>query len=205
MRNKWLVVSSVSTALGIMAGAVYLLFAEHSLLLSNNNWVLSAFWSTFVLWTFVLMFIVALVFNVLAFFELDEQSKLFALSVPLRKVMSSKDKQKQFMQDAAQFLQLQGQLSVSNKVGADYQCLQSGTAQKLVYMEQTDQAVDIKQIRALFQQMLAADLNSGIAVSYSGFSSQAWIFAREANIELLDARSLKKQQKQFRTQQFAMV
>lgn len=205
MKNKWLVVSSVSTALGIMAGAVYLLFAEHSLLLSNNNWVLSAFWSTFVLWTFVLMFIVALVFNVLAFFELDEQGKLFALSVPLRRVISVKDKQKQFMQDAEQFLQLQGQLSATNNIGADYQCLQSGTAQKLVYIEQTDQAVDIKQIRALFQQMLAADLNSGIAISYAGFSSQAWIFAREANIELLDARSLKKQQKQFRTQQFAMV
>lgn len=205
MKNKWLVVSSVSTALGIMAGAVYLLFAEHSLLLSNNNWVLSAFWSAFVLWTFVLMFIVALVFNVLAFFELDEQGKLFALSVPLRRVISVKDKQKQFMQDAEQFLQLQGQLSATNNIGADYQCLQSGTAQKLVYIEQTDQAVDIKQIRALFQQMLAADLNSGIAISYAGFSSQAWIFAREANIELLDARSLKKQQKQFRTQQFAMV
>mgnify|MGYP006196575157 CR=1 FL=1 len=67
------------------------------------------------------------------------------------------------------------------------------------------QAVDINQIRALFQQMLAADFSSGVIVSYAGFSSQAWIFAREANIELLDARSLKKQQKLQRQQQFAMV
>ena len=75
MKNKWLVISSVSTALGIIAGAIYLLFAEHSLLLSNNNWVLSAFWSAFMLWTFVLMFVVALIFNVMAFFELDEQHR----------------------------------------------------------------------------------------------------------------------------------
>ena len=53
--------------------------------------------------------------------------------------------------------------------------------------------------------MLAADFSSGIVVSYAGFSSQAWIFAREANIELLDAKGLKKQQKRHREQQFALV
>ena len=77
--------------------------------------------------------------------------------------------------------------------------------EKLVLLQQREQAVDINQIRALFQQMLAADFTSGVAVSYSGFSSQAWIFAREANIELLDAKSLKRQQKLLRVQQFAMV
>ena len=108
MKNKWLVISSVSTALGIIAGAIYLLFAEHSLLLSNNNWVLSAFWSAFMLWTFVLMFVVALIFNVMAFFELDEQHRLFGFPMPLRTLLSSKDKQNQFLQEAEQFLLRQG-------------------------------------------------------------------------------------------------
>lgn len=205
MKNKWLVISSVSTALGIIAGAIYLLFAEHSLLLSNNNWVLSAFWSAFMLWTFVLMFVVALIFNVMAFFELDEQHRLFGFPMPLRNLLSLKDKQNQFLQEAEQFLLRQGKLCNSSRVSPEYKCLQGTDTEKLVLLQQKEQAVDINQIRALFQQMLAADFTSGVVVSFAGFSSQAWIFAREANIELLDAKSLKKQQKLQRVQQFAMV
>lgn len=206
MKNKWLVISSVSTALGVIAGALYLFFAEHSLLLSNNTWVMSAFWSAFMLWSVVLMFVVALIFNVLAFFELDEQYRMFGLTLRLKPFLSGSDKQQQFLQDAERFLLHQGKLSHSERVGAEYQCLHLQRQQeKLVFIQQTNQVVDISQIRALFQQMLAADFNSGIVVSYAGFSSQAWIFAHEANIELLDAKSLKKQQKKHREQQFALV
>lgn len=204
MNNKWLLISSVSTALGIVAGAVYLFFAEHSLLLSDNSWVLSAFWSAFMLWSFVLMFVIALIFNVLAFFELDEQHQLFGLVSPLKSLWSASDKQQQFLHDAERVLQAQGKLNHSNRVSAEYRCLQTDTEQ-LVFVQQTRQQVDINQVRALFQQMLAADLSAGLVVSYSGFSNQAWIFAREANIDLLDAKSLKKQQKLLRQQQFAMV
>ncbi|MBU2114090.1 MAG: restriction endonuclease [Gammaproteobacteria bacterium] len=204
MNNKWLLISSVSTALGIVAGAVYLFFAEHSLLLSDNSWVLSAFWSAFMLWSFVLMFVIALVFNVLAFFELDEQHQLFGLVSPLKSLWSANDKQQQFLHDAERVLQAQGKLCHSNRVSAEYRCLQAETEQ-LVFVQQTRQQVDINQVRALFQQMLAADLSAGLVISYSGFSNQAWIFAREANIDLLDAKSLKKQQKLLRQQQFAMV
>ena len=204
MNNKWLLISSVSTALGIVAGAVYLFFAEHSLLLSDNSWVLSAFWSAFMLWSFVLMFVIALVFNVLAFFELDEQHQLFGLVSPLKSLWSASDKQQQFLHDAERVLQAQGKLCHSNRVSAEYLCLQAETEQ-LVFVQQTRQQVDINQVRALFQQMLAADMSTGLVISYSGFSNQAWIFAREANIDLLDAKSLKKQQKLLRQQQFAMV
>jgi hypothetical protein len=204
MKNKWLLISSVSTGLGIIAGAVYLFFAEHSLLLSDNQWVLSAFWSAFMLWTFVLMFMVALFFNVLAFFELDEQHKLLGLARPIKAFLSSTDKQQQFMQEAERFLLRQGKLTYLSRVSPDYKCLQ-GESEKLVYIQQKNQSVDISQIRALFQQMLAADFSSGVVVSYAGFSNQAWIFAHEANIELIDAKSLKKQQKRQREQQFAMV
>jgi hypothetical protein len=204
MKNKWLLISSVSTGLGIIAGAIYLFFAEHSLLLSNNNWVLSAFWSAFMLWAFVLLFMMALVFNVLAFFELDDRHNVFGLSFPLRRLLSSADKHQQFLHDAEVFLLRQGKLCASARVSPKYKCLQ-GEKEKLVYLHQKKQSVDITQIRALFQQMLAADISMGVVVSYAGFSSQAWIFAREANIELLDAKSLKKQQKQYREQQFALV
>ncbi|MDP5135960.1 restriction endonuclease [Rheinheimera baltica] len=205
MKNKWLLISSVSTALGIIAGSVYLLFAEHSLLLSNNSWVLSAFWSAFVLWTFVLMFIVALIFNVMAFFELDDQRKFFGLRAPLSEMLTPKDRQQEFIKNAEHFLQQQGKLFHSSRVSSEFKCLQSSQDEKLVYLHRNDKSVDITQIRALFQQMLSADFKSGVVVSYAGFTSQAWIFAKEANIELLDAKGLKKQQKQHRTQQFALV
>jgi hypothetical protein len=204
MKNKWLLVSAISTVLGIIAGAVYLFFAEHSLLLSNNSWVLSAFASAFMLWTFVLMFIVALLFNVLAFLELDEQHRLLGLTLPLRNLLSSADRRQQFLLDAERFLLRQGKLGYSTRVGEQYRCLH-GEQEKLVYLQHNEQPVDITQIRALFQQMLAAGFSYGVVVSYAGFSNQAWIFAREANIELLDTKSLKKQQKQYRGQQFALV
>lgn len=204
MKHKWLLVSSVSTALGILAGVVYLFFAEHSLLLSNNSWVLSAFWSTFMLWTFVLMFIVALVFNIMAFIELDDQHSLLGLTLPFRNLLSTSDKRKQFLMEAERFLLLQGKLVHAEHINADYQCLH-GKQETLVYIQQKHQAVDISQIRALFQQMLASDITAGIVVSFTGFSGQAWIFAQEANIQLIDAKSLKKQQKRIREQQFALI
>jgi len=204
MKNKWLLISSVSTALGIVAGAVYLLFAEHSLLLNESQWVLSAFWSAFMLWTFVLMFTVALLFNVLAFFELDQQHKLTVLAKPLNALLSSTDKQQQFLLDAERFLSRKGRVADSDRVSADYQCL-SAEKDILVYTQLKNQPVDISQIRAMFQQMLAADFSAGIVISHAGFSNQAWIFAQEANIELIDAKSLKKQQKRQRTQKFAVV
>lgn len=204
MNNKWLLISSVSTTLGIIAGAVYLLFAEHSLLLSDNSWVLSAFWSAFMLWTFVLMFVVALVFNVLAFFELDEQHQVFGLTAPLKAMLAGTDKQQQFLQNAERLLVFRGKLGRSERVGADYQCLQ-GDSPTLVLIQQTKQPVDINQVRSLFQQMLAAEIAKGLVVSCNGLSNQALIFAREANIEVLDAKSLKKQQKMIREQQFAVV
>ena len=204
MKNKWLLVSSVSTGLGIFAGALYLLFAEHSLLLNDNRWALTAFWSAFMLWTFVLMFTVALIFNILTFLELDGQHKLTGMTQPIKALWSSGDKQQHFMQEVQRFLLHKGKLSHSARVSADYQCL-SAEKDALVFMQLNNQAVDISQIRAMFQQMLAADFSAGVVISFAGFSSQAWIFAQEANIELIDAKSLKKQQKRQREQQFALV
>ncbi len=202
MKNKWLLISSISTALGIIAGAVYLFFAEHSLLLSNDSWALSAFWSAFVLWVFVLMFIVALVFNVLAFLELDKQHGLFRLTLVSGASLLLPDKQQQFLHDARTYVQRQGRFT-ADKTG-DYLRLQ-GVQEKLVYIEQQARQVDISLIRALFQQMLAAELTAGVVVSYCGFSNQAWIFAREANIELIDAKVLKKQLKHEKLQNLAAV
>lgn len=204
MKGKWLLVSSVSTSLGIVAGAVYLFFAEHSLLLSNQSWVMSAFWSTVVLWTFVLMFVVALLFNILAFFELEEQQVWRQWIKPVRFFAPNAEKQQQFLQQAQQYLSYQGSLSPVSSINGDYQCLQA-EKRTLVYVQPAKQQVEIAQIRSLFQQMLAADFSQGLVVSYAGFSNQAKIFAQEANIELLDVKTLRRQQKKIQQQQFAIV
>ncbi|WP_213996242.1 restriction endonuclease [Arsukibacterium sp.] len=204
MKSKWLWVSSISTLIGIVAGGVYLFFAEHSLLLSDKDLTLSAFWSTFMLWAFVLMFVVALLCNVLAFMELDDEHRLAGVNQRLRAMFIGGDRQQQFLQEAQRLLSRKGLLSASDKVAADYQLLQAHR-DTLVFVQQNGLPVDITQVRAMFQQMLAVDIADGIVVSSAGFSNQAWIFAQEANISLLDSKSLRKQQKRAKIQQVPII
>ncbi|MBV2130080.1 restriction endonuclease [Arsukibacterium indicum] len=204
MKSKWLWVSSISTLIGVLAGGVYLFFAEHSLLLNDKDLTLSAFWSTFMLWSFVLMFVVALFCNVLAFMELDDEHRLAGLNLRLQALLGSGDRQQQFLQEAQRLLSRKGLLATSEKVGADYHLLQA-QRDTLVLIQQSCMPVDITQVRAMFQQMLAADITDGIVVSSGGFSNQAWIFAQEANISLLDNKSLKRQQKRAKIQQVPII
>ncbi|CAM3782919.1 restriction endonuclease [Rheinheimera salexigens] len=202
MKNKWLLVSSISTFLGFIAGAIYLLFAEHSLLLSNSGWVLSAFWSTFMLWIFVLMFLLTLILNIIVFIELDSQHSLLNLNLP--NLLSLKQRQQQFIIAAQQYLTTQGKLEYSAQAHQHYLCL-NAKPKKLVFIQPKTQQVGIGLIRSLFKQMLAEDITAGVVVSFSGFSGQAWIFAQEANIQLIDQKSLKKQQKQHGKQQLVVI
>lgn len=201
--NRWILVSSISTLLGVLAGGCYLFFAEHSLLLTDRTLTLSTFWSSFMLWAFVVMFICALCCNVFAFLALEQapgnwSSILLKRSDPLQR-------QQQFLTDAESYLIRNGRWHAqTDHVSADYRCL-STTSDTLVFVQHALHPVGINQIREMFQQMLAADFNQGLVISYNGFTSQAWIFAQEANISLLDSRSLKKQQKQLKAQQFSLV
>ncbi len=204
MKSKWLCVSSISTMLGIIAGGVYLFFAEHSLLLSDKSLTLSAFWSTFMLWAFVLMFLVALLCNVFAFVELDDEHRLAVLHQRLRSAMVGSERQQRFVLEAQRLLSRKGQLIISDEVAADYQVLKS-QRDTLVLVQPTSVPVDITQVRAMFQQMLAADITDGVVVSSAGFSNQGWIFAQEANISLLDSKSLRKQQKRAKIQQVPLI
>lgn len=202
MKNKWLIVSSISTLLGFIAGAIYLIFAEHSLLLSNSGWVLSAFWSTFMLWIFVLMFTLTLALNVIVFIELDTSHSLFNFTVP--KLFSCKQRQQLFITEAKQLLAIQGTLVSSGQPNQHYLKVNL-QPQALVLIQEKQGQVDIALIRNLFQQMLREDIKSGVVINFSGFSGQAWIFAQEANIQLIDQKSLKKQRKQQEQQQLAVV
>ncbi|MDX1537531.1 restriction endonuclease [Arsukibacterium sp.] len=204
MKSKWLWVSSISTLIGILAGGIYLFFAEHSLLLNDKDLTLSAFWSTFMLWAFVLMFVAALFCNVLAFMELDDEHRLAGVHQRLRALLNGGDRQQQFLLQAQRLLSRNGLLSASAKVAADYQLLRA-QRETLVFVQQSCLPVDITQVRAMFQQMLAVDITDGIVVSSGGFSNQAWIFAQEANISLLDSKSLRKQQKRAKIQQVPII
>ncbi|WP_333608345.1 restriction endonuclease [Arsukibacterium sp.] len=201
--NKWILVSSISTILGILSGGCYLFFAEHSLLLTDRTLTLNAFWSSFMVWAFVVMFICALCCNVMAFLALEQSpgswgNALLQRSDPLQR-------QQQFLTEAERFLLRDGRWQPqSASFSTDYRCL-TGATDTLVYVQLTLHPVDINQIRAMFQQMLAADFNQGLVISYNGFTNQACIFAQEAKISLLDSRSLKKQQKRLRAQQFALI
>lgn len=204
MKSKWLWVSSISTAIGIVAGGIYLFFAEHSLLLNDKDLTLSAFWSTFMLWAFVLMFVVALLCNVLAFVELDDEHRFAGMHQRLRAALVGADRQQRFLEEAERLLSRKGLLRACDTIATDYLLLQA-QRDTLVFIQPGCQAVDISLVRAMFQQMLAADITDGIVVASAGFSNQAWIFAQEANISLLDGKSLRKQQKRAKIQQVPII
>ncbi len=68
--------SCIATAAGVVAGATYLLFSEYSVLSGGQTWVLSSTWSSVMLWLFVTLFLLALLFNILAFLELERQEEV---------------------------------------------------------------------------------------------------------------------------------
>ena len=192
MNNKWLISSCVATAAGIIAGATYLLFSEYSVLSGSQSWVLSSTWSSVMLWLFVSMFLLALLFNILAFLELERQEEVLN---PMWWPQPGKlgRQQQLFKENIQHLLQFFGRDLES--VGDDdaHFLVRRQQQALLLYIEpELDQALTVAQIRSFFQQMLALNCQRGLIVSYQKINSQVRLFASEAGIELLDQHRLKK-------------
>lgn len=187
MRSQWLLLSTISTLLGIAAGALFLLFSEHSIVFSQSALVLSEFWSTFLLWAFVLLFVSALMFNLIAFIEMDSGNRWLALPKRFQREQDRFEQQEFFFSRLKQQLQQQGTMEPASTDGTEVFFWHSKTGKTLVYFHpDADNMVTMECLRERFQQMLSHDCQQGMLVSFQGFTSQERIFAREANIELLE-------------------
>ncbi|SEA05017.1 restriction endonuclease [Alkalimonas amylolytica] len=187
MRSQWLLLSTISTLLGIAAGALFLLFSEHSIVFSQSALVLSEFWSTFLLWAFVLLFVSALMFNLIAFIEMDSGNRWLALPKRFQREQSRFEQQEFFFSRLKQQLQQQGDIEPACNDDNEVFFWHSKAGKTLVYFHpDAENMVSMECLRERFQQMLSHDCRQGMLVSFQGFTSQVRIFAREANIELLE-------------------
>ncbi|MCC5825191.1 hypothetical protein [Alkalimonas sp.] len=187
MRSQWLLLSTISTLLGIAAGALFLLFSEHSIVFSQSALVLSEFWSTFLLWAFVLLFVSALMFNLIAFIEMDSGNRWLALPKRFQREQNRFEQQEFFFSRLKQQLQQQGAIEPVCNDDNEVFFWHSKAGKTLVYFHpDAENMVSMECLRERFQQMLSHDCRQGMLVSFQGFTSQERIFAREANIELLE-------------------
>lgn len=192
MNNKWLISSCVATAAGIAAGATYLLFSEYSVLSGSQNWVLNSGWSSAMLWLFVLMFLLALFFNILAFLELERQE---AVLNPMWWPQGNKlaRQQQQFKENTQLLLQFFGREMESLEDCDSHFLVRRQQQALLLYIQpELDQALTVAQVRSVFQQMLSLNCQRGLIVCYQKINSQVRLFATEAGIELFDQQRLKK-------------
>jgi hypothetical protein len=187
MRSQWLLLSTISTLLGIGAGALFLLFSEHSILFSQPTLILSQFWSTFLLWAFVLLFVSALIFNLIAFIELDSGNSWLALPKRFKRGQDRFVQQELFFSRLKQYFQQHGKVQPAANDDSEILFWYNGRGKTLVYFHpDADCMVSMECLRERFQQMLSTDCDRGIIISFQGFTSQERIFAREAGIELIE-------------------
>ncbi|MCH8536526.1 MAG: restriction endonuclease [Alkalimonas sp.] len=187
MRSQWLLLSTISTLLGIGAGALFLLFSEHSILFSQSTLTLSQFWSTFLLWAFVLLFVSALIFNLIAFIELDSGNSWLSLSKRFRRDQDRFEQQEFFFSRLKHYFQQHGEVQRAANDDTEVLFWYSPRGKTLVYFHpDADCMVSMECLRERFQQMLSTDCDRGIIISFQGFTSQERIFAREAGIELIE-------------------
>lgn len=199
MKNKWLLISSISTLLGLSAGILYIVLVDRTYSLIHQNAAVADFWSVFALWSFLLFFVVALFSNVLVLWEQEILQSLSCIPKKAFTVFSSASIHQHFLHEAEHCLQQRGTLSPVKDgditlSAEEYWCLQ-GTNKYLVLFQRQTKPVEMNQLRRFFQYMLAAEYSAGIVISDGSFSDQIIIYAREANIELINTRNLKKYKK----------
>lgn len=187
MRSQWLLLSTISTLLGIGAGALFLFYSEHSILFVQSGLTLSQFWSTFLLWAFILLFISALLLNLIAFIELDSGNSWLALPKRLNRRLERFEQQEFFFSRLKHYFQQHGKVDTATQHDHEMMFWYSNRGKTLIYFHpDADSMISMECLRERFQQMLSTDCDRGIIVSFLGFTSQERIFAREAGIELIE-------------------
>ncbi|MFC4655501.1 MULTISPECIES: restriction endonuclease [Rheinheimera] len=205
MNNKWLICSCIATGVGILAGAGYLMFSEYSVLSGYQDWVLSSFWSNLLLWTFVVMFLMALVFNVLAFLELERQEDLLNPMAWLNEGKGARSQQQYKYSTDLLLEHLQRDMDSLERHDSHY-LVRNRHQALLVYIQQdAEEPLTVSLVRSVFQQMLMQNCQRGLIVSCQRINSQVRLFANEAGIELFDHQKLKRYLSTEQSGQLALI
>lgn len=190
MINKWILGSTLSTLIGILAAAVYLVLIQPGQDGSN----LPHYHAEWLLWFFLVMVAVSMVMNLSVFIASPAQWQ------SVRKVFKCKEQQQQLQvnhyQHQIQLFLQQQQLQLQRLTcQADiYIWFEPATPVLMQFAEAGEQQPGIAEMRQLFRWMLAHQCRQSYYLSMQAPNLQAEIFAKEAGITFVDVDSLQKLQ-----------
>jgi len=184
MSNKWILGSTISTLMGILAAALYLVLVQPRQLGADApNY--DAEW---LLWFFLAMVVASMLVNLSVLVAQPAQllSRLSAFTSNTDKALLA-----QYQQQVQQFLQLHQQQLTRLSGESNIYVWTAQTQSVLVQIvTESKQQSGIEDMRLLFHSMLTHQCRQGFYVGMQRPDMQAEIFAKEAGIEIVGWETL---------------
>lgn len=186
MTNKWILGSTISTLMGILAVAVYLIMIRPQQLSSG----LPTHYAEWLLWFFLIMVVVSMFANLMVMIA-PPTRWIQLISVLLGKQSSRTFQLTQYQEQVQSFLQ-RHQLQLKRLTGQAevYLWLTPNQSMLLQFAVDGTQQANIEDMRLLFRWMLKYQCRHGFYVSLRRADVQAEIFAKEAGIKIIDLNAL---------------
>jgi hypothetical protein len=184
MSNKWILGSTISTLMGILAAALYLVLVQPRQLGADApNY--DAEW---LLWFFLAMVVASMLVNLSVLVAQPAQllSRLSAFTSNTDKALLA-----QYQQQVQQFLQLHQQQLTRLSGESNIYVWTAQTQSVLVQIvTESKQQSGIENMRLLFRSMLTHQCRQGFYVGMQRPDMQAEILAKEAGIEIVGWETL---------------
>ena len=188
MTNKWILGSTISTLMGILAAAVYLMLIQPQ----QVDGDFEHYHAEWLLWFFLAMVMISMLVN-LSVLIAPPTSWLKLLPRIASDQHSHKQQLNQYQQQLQLFLQQhQSQLQRLTSQADIYLWGSSPQPVLLQIAANGTQQAGIEDMRRLFRWMLTHQCRQGFYLSPQPPDLQAEIFAREAGIDIVDLQTLQK-------------
>lgn len=188
MTNKWILGSTLSTLIGIVAATVYLMLIQphgDGSQLPNHN-------VEWLLWFFFAMVLVSMLVNLSVLIAPPANWLRFLSAISLD-FQSNKLQLNQYQERVQLFMQSHhGQLQRLTSQADIYLWVTEQQPAILQVAEEVTQHGGIEDMRLLFRWMLTHQCRLGYYVSLQPCDVQAEIFAKEAGIQIIDVQTLQK-------------
>lgn len=188
MTNKWILGSTLSTLLGVMVAAVYLVLIQPK----QDGTNLPHYHAEWILWFFLVMVLLSMLLNLSVL--IAPPTQWFGLLTSYQTTHHQLKRQRN--QHQIQLFMQQQQLQLQRLTSqADIYLWTTPSATVLVqFAVDGMQPAGISEMRQLFRWMLAHQCRHGFYLSLQAADLQAEIFAKEAGIVFVDVLTLQKLQ-----------
>ena len=186
MTNKWILGSTISTLMGILAAAVYLVLVQPQ----QVGGEVPHYHAEWLLWFFLAMVVVSMLVNLSVLVASPVQLLRRLVVLPFNR-QSLQCQSHHYQQQVQLFLQLH-QLQLKRLTSQADIYLWSTPSQPVLLQVATEAKTQgsIEEMRLLFRWMLRHQCRQGFYVSMHRPDLQAEIFANEAGIIIVDPQTL---------------